>query len=44
MKNFKKVDFKYLSQDLDNNVLDLLKKKVLYLFDYMTDFERFKEK
>ena len=31
-------DFKYLSREYDNNVLDLVKKKVFYLYEYITDF------
>ena len=44
VKNLNEGDFKYLSQEFDNNVLDLIKKKRLYPFEYMTDFEKFKEK
>ena len=39
-----KDDFKYLSQEFDNNVLDLVKQKRFYLYEYMTNFEKFKEK
>ena len=35
---------KYLSQESDNNVLDLVKQKEFYPFEYITDFEKFKEK
>ena len=35
--------FKYLSQEFDNNVLDLVKQKGFYPYDYMNDFEKFKE-
>ena len=31
-----------MSQQFDNNVLDLVK-KVFYLDEYMSDFEKFKE-
>ena len=44
IKNLNKDDFKYLSQEFDSNVLDLVKKKGFYPFEYMTDFEKFKEK
>ena len=44
MKNLNKDDFKYLSQEFDNTVLDLVKKKGFYPFENMTDFEKFKEK
>ena len=27
----------------DNKVFDLVKKKIFYLYEYMNDFERFKE-
>ena len=36
-KNFNKDGFKYLSQEFDNNVLDLFKQKGLYLYEYMPD-------
>ena len=41
--NFGKDDFKYLSQELDNNALDLVKHKGRYPYEYMSDFEKFKE-
>ena len=44
VKNSNKDYFKYLSQEFDNNVLDLAMKKGFYTFEYMTDFEKFKEK
>ena len=37
VKNFNKDGFKYLSQEFDNNVLDLFKQKGLYLYEYMSD-------
>ena len=44
VKNLVKDNFKYLSQEFDNNVLDLVKQKGLYPYDeFMTDFEKFKE-
>ena len=43
VKNFNKDDNKYLSQEFDNNVLDLVKQKGFYSYEYMTDFEKFKE-
>ena len=43
VKNFSKDDFKYLSQELDNNLLDLVKQKVFYPYEYMNNFEKFKE-
>ena len=33
-----------MSQEFDNNALDLVKQKRFYLYEYMTDFEKFKEK
>ena len=41
VKNLNKYNFKYLSQELDNNVLDQVKQKWFYPFEYMTDFENF---
>ena len=35
-------DFRYLSQEFYNNKLDLVKQKVFYNYEYMTDFEKFK--
>ena len=28
----------YLSQEFDNNVLDLFKQKIFYRYEYMSDF------
>ena len=44
VKNLGKDGLKYLSQELDNNVLDLVKHKGFYPYEYMSDFEKFKEK
>ena len=33
-----------MSQECDNNVLDIVKKKGFYPFEYMNDFEKIKEK
>ena len=38
-----KVDFKYLSQEFNDKVLGLVKKKGFYSHEYMSDFEKFKE-
>ena len=38
-----KDDFKYLSQEFDNNVLDLVKQKRFYSYECMTYFKNFKE-
>ena len=35
--------FKYLSQELDNNLLDLVKQRGFYAYEYMSEFEKFKE-
>ena len=43
VKNLSKDYFKYLSQEFDNNVLDLVKQKGFYPYEYMSDFEKFKE-
>ena len=43
VKNLGKDDFKYLSQEFDNNVLDLVKQKGFYPYEYMSDFEKFKK-
>ena len=43
VKNLNKDDFKYLSQEFDNNVLDLVKQKGFYPYKYTSDFEKFKE-
>ena len=43
VKNLGKDDFKYLSQEVGNNVLDLVKQKAFYPYEYMTDFENFKK-
>ena len=42
--NLNKDDFKYLNQDFDSNVLDLVKQKGFYFYKYMSHFEMFKEK
>ena len=43
LKNLEKDDFKHLSQEFDNNVLDLVKKNGFDPYEYMTDFKKFKE-
>ena len=43
VKNVGKADFNYLSQEFDNKVLGLVKHKEFYPYDYMSDFEKFKE-
>ena len=41
VKNLLKDDFTYLSQEFDNNVLDVVKQKGFYPLEYMCDFEKF---
>ena len=43
VKNLNKDDFMYLSKEFDNNVLDLVKRKGFYPYEYMSDFEKFKK-
>ena len=43
VKNLGKNDFKYLSKEFNNNVLDLVKQKRFYTHEYMCDFEKFEE-
>ena len=43
LKNLNKADFKYLSQESDTNILDLVKQKGFYLCESMNNFEKFKE-
>ena len=42
VKNLDKDNFKYLSQQFDNNVLDLVKQKAFYPYEHMSYFEKFK--
>ena len=39
VKNLKKDDFEYLSQEFNNNILDLVKQKRFYPYEYMTKEE-----
>ena len=43
VKKLNKNNFEYLGQEFDSNVLDLVKQIWLYLYEYMTGFEKFKE-
>ena len=43
VKNLNKDYFKYLCQEFDNNASDLVKQKGFYPYEYMNDFEKFKE-
>ena len=38
IKNLVKDDFKYFSQEFDNNVLDPVKQKEFYPYEYMSNF------
>ena len=40
--NLGKADFDYLSQEFDNKVLDLVKPKGFYPYEYISNFEKFK--
>ena len=41
VKNLVKNDFKYLSQKFDSKVLDLVKQKEFYPYEYMSVFAKF---
>ena len=43
VKILNKDDFKYLSQEFDNKVLDVVKQKGFYPYECMSNFEKFKE-
>ena len=43
VKNLDKDDFKYLCQEFDRKVLDLVKQKGFYPYEYMSGFEKFKQ-
>ena len=43
VKNLNKDVFMYLSQEFDNNLLDLAKQKGFYPYEYMSVFEKLKE-
>ena len=44
VKKLGKDDFKYLRQEFDNDVLDLVKQKPFYPYEYVSDFLKFQEK
>ena len=44
VKNLGKNGFQYLSQEFDSKVLDLVKQKGFYHYEYMSGFEKFKDK
>ena len=41
VKNLSKNNFKHLIQEFDSNVVDLVKQKLFYPYEYMSDFENF---
>ena len=43
VKNLSKNDFKYLSQKIDNNVLDLVKQIRFFPYEYISNSEKCKE-
>ena len=43
IENLSEDDFKYLTQEFDNNVLDIVKEQGFYPYEYMSDFEKFKK-
>ena len=43
VKRLSKDDFKYLSQEFDNNLLDLVRQKGFYPYEYMDYFKKFNE-
>ena len=43
VKNLNKDNFKYLSQEFENDDDDLVKQKEFYPYEYMSNFEKFKE-
>ena len=43
VKNINKDNFKYLSQEFDSNILDLVRQKGFYPNEYMNGFKKFKE-
>ena len=38
VKNLGKDNFKYLSQETDNNILDLVQQKGFYSYEYVSNF------
>ena len=43
VKSLNKYDFKYLSQEFENNIVHLVKQKRFCPYQYTGDFEKFKE-
>ena len=44
VKDLGKDSFKYLSQEFDSDILDLVKQNRFYFYEYMSSFEKFKER
>ena len=43
VKNFSKNEFKYLSQEFESKIFDLIKQKGFYPYEYISDLENFNE-
>ena len=43
VRNANKDDFKFYSQEFDNNISDLAKQKGFYPYEYLSDFKKFKK-
>ena len=43
VKNLKKIDFIYFSQELDGDALDLVKQNLFYPYEYLSNFEKLKK-
>ena len=43
VKKLRKDDFIYLCQEFDNNVSDIVNQKRFYPYEYMSDFQKFRE-
>ena len=43
VKNLSDNGFKYLSEEFSSDLLELVKQKGVYAYEYMNSFERFKE-
>ena len=44
VRNLSKDDFRYCSQEFDTNVLDLVQQEEFYTYQFMSGFDKFKEK
>ena len=43
VKNLSDKDFKYLSEEFGNDLLELVKQKGMYPYEYMSNFKKFSE-